>query len=100
MIEQYVAALSTYAGDIDNLILLIAVLVGFWFVLCEGVFFYFIIRFREKDGRRAEYITGDEKHQKRWITAPHLLVLVCDLFIVAGAVSVWYDVKQYLPILR
>jgi cytochrome c oxidase subunit 2 len=97
MIENYVEALSTYANDIDNLILLIGVLVGFWFILCEVIFFYFIIRFREKDGRRAEYITGEEKSQKRWISIPHLLVLVCDVFIVIGAVKVWYDVKQQLP---
>jgi cytochrome c oxidase subunit 2 len=97
MIGRYVEALSTYANDIDNLILLIGVLVGFWFVLCELIFFYFIIRFRAKDGRRAEYITGEEKSQKRWISYPHLLVLVCDVFIVIFAVKVWYGVKQQLP---
>jgi cytochrome c oxidase subunit 2 len=97
MIERYVAALSTYASDIDNLILFIGVLVGFWLVLCEVIFFYFIVRFRVKDGKRAEYITGEEKVQKRWISLPHLLVLVCDVFIVVGAVKVWYDVKQQLP---
>ena len=97
MIDQYVEALSTYASDIDNLILSIGVLVGFWFILCEVVFFYFIFRFRAKDGRRAQYITGEEKTQKRWISYPHLLVLVCDVFIVFFAVKVWYDVKQQLP---
>ncbi len=66
--ERYIEALSTYAGDIDSLILLILLLVGPWFILCEGIFFYFIIRFRAKDGRRAEYITGEEKNQKRWIS--------------------------------
>jgi cytochrome c oxidase subunit 2 len=95
--EHFLEPLSTYAGDIDSLILLIFLLVGPWFIVCECIFFYFIIRFREKDGRRAEYITGEEKNQKRWITYPHLLVLICDLFIVVGAVRVWYDVKQHLP---
>lgn len=97
MIERYVAAVSTYASDIDDLILLIAVLVGFWFVLCELIFFSFIIRFRAKEGRRADYITGEEKELKRWITIPHMLVLVCDVFIIIGAVRVWYNVKQVLP---
>ena len=97
MIERYVEALSTYANDIDNLILLIGALVGFWFILCELIFFYFIVRFRAKDGRRAEYITGEEKSHKRWISYPHLLVLVCDVVIVIFAVKVWYDVKQQLP---
>ena len=56
--------------DIDNLFPLIFVLVGFWFILSEVVFFWLIFRFREKDGVRAEYITGEEKQQKRWITIP------------------------------
>ncbi|HEX9813931.1 MAG TPA: cytochrome C oxidase subunit II, partial [Myxococcota bacterium] len=94
MIDRYVEALSTYANDIDNLILLIGALVGFWFVLCEVIFFYFIIRFRAKDGQRAEYISGEEKTHKRWISYPHLLVLVCDVFIVFFAIKVWYEVKQ------
>jgi cytochrome c oxidase subunit 2 len=90
-------ALSTYAKDIDDLILLIAVLVGFWFILCNVVFFYFIFRYRAKEGVPTEYITGEEKELKRWITIPHLLVLVCDLFIIYGAVRVWVDIKQHLP---
>ena len=97
MIESYLVAASTYARDIDNLILLIAVLVGFWLLLCEGVFFYFIWRFRARDGHKAEYVTGENKAHKRWISIPHLLVLVCDVFIIYGAIRVWVNVKQTLP---
>ncbi|MBW2281975.1 MAG: cytochrome C oxidase subunit II [Deltaproteobacteria bacterium] len=97
MIERYLVAASSYAQDIDNLILLIAVLVGFWLVLCEVVFFYFIWRFRARDGHKAEYVSGENKAHKRWITIPHLLVLVCDVFIIYGAVRVWVNVKQTLP---
>jgi cytochrome c oxidase subunit 2 len=92
-----VDAASTYASEIDNLILLILVLVGFWFVLSEVVFFWLIFRFRKKDGVKTQWVTGELKSEKRWITIPHLLVLVCDVFIVVGAVRVWYDVKQNLP---
>ena len=97
MIERYVEAVSTYASDIDSLILLIGVLVGFWLILCEAIFFGFIWRYRKKEGKRADYITGEEKELKRWITFPHLLVLVCDVFIIIGAVNVWVNVKQTLP---
>jgi cytochrome c oxidase subunit 2 len=97
MIERLVVSASTYASDIDGLILLIGVLVGVWFVLSEAVFIGLILKFRARDGRRAEYITGEEKSQKRWISIPHALVLVCDVFIIIGAVRVWYDVKQALP---
>jgi cytochrome c oxidase subunit 2 len=97
MIERYIPVGSTYADDIDALIWLIFVLVGFWFVLSEGIFFWLIFKFRAKDGQGAEYITGEEKEQKRWITIPHILVLICDVFIIVGAVRVWYTVKQDLP---
>ena len=97
MIEQYVTAASSYAQDVDALFTLIFVLVGFWFVVCQGIFFWLIFRFRKKDGVAPQYITGEEKSHKRWITIPHLLVLVCDIFIIVGAVRVWYDIKQDLP---
>ena len=97
MIESMVPAASSYAADMDALFTLIFVIVGFWFILCEGLFFWLIWRFRKKEGVRGQYVTGERETEKRWITYPHLLVLVCDLFIVAGAVKVWYDVKQYLP---
>ncbi|MDP6529356.1 MAG: cytochrome C oxidase subunit II [Gemmatimonadota bacterium] len=97
MIEHLIPAASTYATDIDGLITLIAVLVGFWFIAAEVVFFWLLFRFRKKEGRGGQYITGEEKRQKRWITIPHLLVLVCDIFIIVGAVRVWYVVKQDFP---
>ena len=97
MIENYVASVSTYAQDIDGLILLIAVIVGFWFILAEGVFFYFLVKFKKRDGVKAEYITGELKEHKKWVTIPHLLVLVCDVFIIIGAINVWVNVKQTLP---
>lgn len=93
MIEQA----STYAASIDNIILVVAVLVGVWFFLAEGIFFWLIWRFRAKPGVKSEYLTGSEKHIKRWITIPHLLVLVCDVVIIIASVRVWYDVKQRLP---
>jgi cytochrome c oxidase subunit 2 len=97
MISHYLPAASSYAADLDNLVTLIFVLVGFWFVVCQIVFFWLIIRFRKRDGQRSQYVTGEEKHLKRWITIPHMLVLVCDVFIIIGAVRVWYEIEQSLP---
>jgi len=97
MLDRLILQASSYAADIDGLILLVLVLVGFWFLLAEGLFFWLIWRFRAKPGVKSQYITGNEKHLKRWITIPHALVLVCDVFIIIGAVQVWYKVKQHLP---
>jgi len=97
LIESLVPAASSYAKDIDFVWELIFWMVTFWFLLTEGIFFWLIFKFRKKNHPKAQYITGEEKHQKKWITYPHLLVLVCDVFIVVAAVRVWYDVKQDLP---
>ena len=97
MIERYLEQVSTFAGDVDGLIMLIFWLVGFWFVVSECVFFYLLWKFRHREGRKGEYVTGEEKSQKRWVTIPHFLVLICDIFIIVGAVRVWVDVKQTLP---
>jgi cytochrome c oxidase subunit 2 len=97
MIEQYVPAASTYAHDVDNLFSLIFWLVGFWFVVCQVAFFWLLFKFKKRDGVKGQYVTGDIPSEKRWISYPHMLVLVCDVFIIWGAVRVWYDIKQDLP---
>lgn len=97
MYERFVTAASTYARDVDGLILMILLFVGVWFILAELVFFGLIFKFRAKDGVKSQYITGEVKHQKRWVSYPHYLVLVCDIFIVVGALKVWSDVKLTLP---
>jgi cytochrome c oxidase subunit 2 len=97
MIEHLVPVASSFGADIDSVFDLIFILVGFWFVLTQGVFLWLIVRFRARDGVRAQYITGELKSEKRWISIPHMLVLVCDVFIIVGAVRVWFDVKQNLP---
>jgi cytochrome c oxidase subunit II len=98
MIEMLgLPAASTYAKDIDQVFDVIFWIVGAWFLLAEGVFFYLILRFRKKDGVRAQYITGELKSEKRWITIPHNLILIFDIIILVFAVKVWYAVKQDLP---
>jgi len=95
--DRLIQEASSYASQIDHLVLLVTVLVGFWFLLAEGMFFWLIWKFRAKPGVKSEYLEGHEHHVKRWITIPHMLVLVCDVFIIVGAMRVWYNIKQNLP---
>jgi cytochrome c oxidase subunit 2 len=98
MIENWVPAASSYAKDIDFVFdIIFWIVMAFWFVLTEAVFFWLLLRFRKRDGVPAQYITGELKSEKRFITIPHALVLLCDVVIVVAAVKVWYDVKQHLP---
>ena len=95
--DPLVEVASSYAADIDGLIWLVLVVVGFWFLVAEGVFLWFIMKFRARDGRRADYIDGTNKRHKRWITVPHLLVLGFDVLIIVVSFNVWYKIKMDLP---
>ena len=97
LIEKLLPSISTYSADIDFVWSLIFWIVGFWFLATELVFLWLIVRFRARDGVRAQYITGELKSEKKWITWPHMAVLVFDVVIVVAAVRVWYHVKQELP---
>lgn len=97
MIELLREPASTFAGDIDWLFAMVTIVVGFWFILTEGMFFWLLFRYRAKPGVPAQYITGKEKPLKKWITWPHFLIIICDIFVIIFAVQVWYNVKQVIP---
>lgn len=97
MLSKYVESASSYSGDIDSLIWLITAIVGFWFLLAETVLFYLILRYSARDGVKAQYITGEDPKQKRWVAWPHYLTLAFDVWIIIAAIRVWQDVKQTMP---
>lgn len=97
MIESMLLQGSSFAADIDQVIMIIAVITGFWFVVTEGMFFWLLWRFRYREGVKAQYITGKEKHLKRWINIPHAAIILMDMVIIVAAVRVWYNVKQDMP---
>jgi len=88
---------STYAGQIDGLLLLVTVLAGACLVVAEVFFFWLIWRFRAREGVRTQYLDGTEPHIKKWINRPHALILVLDVVVILAAVRVWVNVKQTLP---
>jgi len=97
MIEGLVHSLSSYSRDIDQLVLLVTVLVGFWFILAEAMLFWLIFHFRARHGVKSQYLTGKEKHVKVWVNTPHYFILLCDIVIIVAAVRVWVLIKQTLP---
>ena len=99
LIENWLpVAASSYAADIDFVFAIVFwIVVAFWWLLVEGILLYLILRFRKKDGAKAQYITGELKHEHRFIAWPHYVVLLCDVVILAIAIRVWYQVKQDLP---
>jgi cytochrome c oxidase subunit 2 len=94
---HFIEAASSYAKQTDQLVWIVTLLVGVWFIAAEAMFFWLMWRFRARPGVPSQYITGKEKHLKRWINWPHSLILVCDAIIIVAAIRVWVNVKQTLP---
>jgi len=97
MIEKYLEAGSSFAPNIDSLILLILVVVGFWFLLAEAVFLWLILRFSAREGVKAMYISGEDPREKRWVSLPHYATLLFDVLIIFVALRVWSEVKMTMP---
>jgi cytochrome c oxidase subunit II len=95
--DPIIESASSYAGQIDNVILLIGFFTGAWLLLTLAVFFYFLIRYRAKPGEKALYIEGESHEEAKWVHWPHYAVIFCDVIIIAVAVPAWYHVKQELP---
>ena len=97
MIEYFIHSASSFSGDIDNLFFVITLIIGFWFILVFGALVYFILRFRRKDGVKAQYITGEKHSETKWTHYPHYAVIAMDVVIIAANIIVWVNIKQTFP---
>ncbi|MCB1214557.1 MAG: cytochrome c oxidase subunit II [Deltaproteobacteria bacterium] len=88
--------ISTYGAKIDGIMKMIWVIVFSWFVVVELVLFYFIFRYRAKEGGRASFQPGHGK-AVLWILIPAALVLACDLAIDVRQNPVWDEIKINMP---
>lgn len=93
----FIPGISTYSQQVDNLFMLVFYMMGFWFLLGQFVIFYFLFKFRKKEGVPSLYVTGEKKGEKKWITWPHMILLVCDIVMVVFSCMVWYNIKQKMP---
>jgi hypothetical protein len=50
MIAHGAQSAGSFSGQIDGLIWLVTIVVGFWFFAAQGMFFWLIFRFRKKEG--------------------------------------------------
>ncbi len=97
MSDWFPEVVSTYGGDIDSVFYLIFWIGLFWFILAEGLIFYFIFRYRRKDGRRAAFVRGEKWKQLAWILIPAAIVLVLDLAIDFAGAKAYDRVKGEIP---
>jgi cytochrome c oxidase subunit II len=81
---------STFGGDIDGLFMLILAITGVVFVLVQVTLVVFIIRYRRREGRKAEYTHGNQRLEIVWTGATALIVL----FLAFISRELWFDIKD------
>jgi cytochrome c oxidase subunit 2 len=99
---------STFAGDIDFLYYLILVITGIAFLVVEVGLLWFVIKYRARPGRKAEYIHGSTTAEIVWTAIPAVTVVALGLMsgglwdrikgrdsVPAGALPVGVAAKQF-----
>jgi cytochrome c oxidase subunit II len=88
---------SSFGGDIDGIMYLIYYVVGVWFLVAEGVLFYFLLRYRRKPGVAAAHQPGKTAKALACVVGPAVLVLLCDLAIDHRGTAAWNKIKTNAP---
>ncbi|MBI4408802.1 MAG: cytochrome c oxidase subunit II [Gemmatimonadetes bacterium] len=80
---------STF-GEIDSIFWLITVITGVIFLGVEVALIYLVIRYRHREGRKAEYVHGHLGTEVVWTVIPFLIVL----FLGFKSAGVWLEIKD------
>jgi len=88
---------SSFGGEIDQLITTITWITGVVFVIAEAVLLFSILRFRKKNNPKASYLAGVGWAQTRWIFLPVLAVVALDFYIDERTNHVWDLIKGSVP---
>jgi len=66
---------STYGPALDNLYYVILWITGIVFFATEITLLVFMVKYRHKEGRKAEYIHGSNKAEVIWTAIPFVIVM-------------------------
>ena len=81
------------AGQIDDIFYLILWITGGVFVLVFFLMIFFLIRYRQRSGRRATYYHGNTRLEIIWTIVPALIVIALGFL----SKSVWSQIKSEVP---
>ena len=66
---------STFGPTLDNLLLVILLITGIIFFVTEITLLVFMVQYRHKEERRADYLHGSSKAEYVWTAIPLVLFL-------------------------
>lgn len=82
--------ISTFGPEIDRIYYWILWITGIVFVLTEACLIWFLIRYRHKEGRKAEYIHGNMTAEVVWTIIPFLIVIGIAFF----SRGIWDEIRN------
>ncbi|MBI4546050.1 MAG: cytochrome c oxidase subunit II [Gemmatimonadetes bacterium] len=83
-------SVSTYGGDIDAMYAIILYVTGAMFLVVEATLIYFIIRYRRREGGKADYVHGHLRTEIIWTLVPFVLVAM----LAVTSAGTWLDLKH------
>lgn len=83
-------ASSTFAPDLDGMYYIILAITGVVFVVTELLLIWFLIRYRHREGHKAEYVHGNTTAEIVWTAVPFFIVLG----IALASRGLWAEIKD------
>jgi cytochrome c oxidase subunit 2 len=84
---------STYAGQIDGMFHLIMWITGIVFLIVEGLLFFFLWKYRRREGHAAHYTHGNNRLEVIWTIIP---ALICVMLALLSR-RMWTEIKELMP---
>lgn len=84
---------STYGVEIDRGFYIILWITGIIFVAVEATLLIFLIRYRQRDGRRAHYTHGSDRLEIIWTVIPALILVWLAFF----SQNLWAQIRGAVP---
>lgn len=84
---------STFGPTLDNLWLVILWITGIIFVVTEITLLVFMVKYRHKEGRKADYTHGSNTAEVVWTLIPFVIVVA----LAVASKSIWDDIRRQVP---
>lgn len=84
---------STFGRDIDSLFYLIYYITSATFILVTVLMIVFLIKYRQREGRKAIYSHGNTTLEIIWTIVPAAILVVLSFM----SVSTWAKIKRFAP---
>jgi cytochrome c oxidase subunit 2 len=98
MFDWFPKNISTFGGEIDSVFYLIFYITGIGFLIGEGLIFWFLIRYRHREGKRALFLKGDKGSHVAWILIPAAIILCLDFWIDFAGAKAYEKAKGDIPV--